>query len=428
MASSEEEIYSIMFTSLKHPVRRKILRMLADKPLTFMEMVEHLSVSSSHLTYHLESLGELVYKMENGKYKLSTFGEATVSAMKGVEEPPEAQTQRRLKLDRKWKGIFSALLIVIIVLSTMSTIQLIMLNQVTSNRDSLALENQQLLSWGVGTSNVASYLQGVTQIDTAKYKITLLTNTLEHRIDLNCSEEVIKYSLTSSLSNLDVDFRFRNNHLSRYQLTMIESAPIFVRTQPNNILQIAKDTLNRYHAYSGDQYLVDMGNLLSSINSTQNLEITQGNLKLQITRTADTKTVEFMWMYTENSVDFSAKSLRLTFVNNILTELSDGYFLFTVANTNIAINQAYAINIARNYAKTLTWNFNGTQVSGFTTLEQPDSIQFVPHPRGNSVALVPYWYIILHLDKVYAGGINQVTVGIYADTGEIADVQMLSGS
>jgi DNA-binding transcriptional ArsR family regulator len=62
MSGSEEEIYSIMFSSLKHPVRRKILRMLASKPLTFMEMVENLGVSSAHLTYHLESLGELVSK------------------------------------------------------------------------------------------------------------------------------------------------------------------------------------------------------------------------------------------------------------------------------------------------------------------------------------------------------------------------------
>ena len=91
MAISEDEIYSIMFTSLKHPVRRKILRMLATKPMTFMEMVENLGVSTSHLTYHLESLGELVSKLDNGQYKLSTFGLATVGAMNGVEEAPQIE-------------------------------------------------------------------------------------------------------------------------------------------------------------------------------------------------------------------------------------------------------------------------------------------------------------------------------------------------
>ena len=118
----------------------------------------------------------------------------------------------------------------------------------------------------------------------------------------------------------------------------------------------------------------------------------------------------------------------MTFQNNVLTAMTDGYFLFTIANTNLAISQDNAVSIAKNYAKTLTWNIDGKQVSGFNTLDQPVSVQFVPHPRGNSLALAPYWYVKLRLDKVYSGGINEVTVGLYADTGEVVDVQMLSSS
>ena len=281
-----------------------------------------------------------------------------------------------------------------------------------------------MLSWGIGTSKVASLLHDVAQIDTTKYKITLLSNTFVYRTDFSVTEEVIKYSLTSSQSNLDVDFRFRANHFSRYQLTMIESSPIFLQTQPNDLLQIAKGTLDRYKAYSGDTYLEEMSNLLSQVNQTQNTAVTAGNMKLQITQSGDT--TEFLWMYTDKGVDFNAKSLRMTFQNNILTSITDGYFLFTVANTNLAISEEQAIQIARNYVKTLTWNIEGKQVSGFNTLDQPVSVQFVPHPRGNSVALVPYWYIVLRLDKTYSGGINEVTVGLYSDTGEVVDVQMLS--
>jgi hypothetical protein len=425
MASSEEEIYSIMFTSLKHPVRRKILRMLADKPMTFMEMVDYVGVSSSHLTYHLESLGELVSKIENGKYKLSTFGSATVSAMKGVEEPPEIQPKQSPKLAFKWKAAFAALIIAMVLLVAISTLQYTTLNKLTASQESLAAENQQLLSWGIGTNEVANLLQDLAQIDTTQYTITLLSNTMQYRTDLGVAEEIIKYSLTSSQSNLDVDFRFRANHLSRYQLTMIESVPIFLQTQPNNILQIAKETLNRYKGYQSDSYLDEMSNVLSLVNQTQNLSITQGNLKLQITVSGDN--TELLWMYTEKGLDFNAKSLRMDFQNNILTTLTDGYFLFTIANTNMAVSQDNAVAIAKNYAKTLTWNIDGKQVTGFNTQDQPVSVQFVPHPRGNSVALVPYWYVILRLDKVYSGGINEVTVGLYADTGEVENVQMLSG-
>ena len=69
MPNLEDETYSTMFSSLKHPARRKILRMLAEKPKTFSQILDELGISSSHLTYHLENLGELVSKIENGVFK-----------------------------------------------------------------------------------------------------------------------------------------------------------------------------------------------------------------------------------------------------------------------------------------------------------------------------------------------------------------------
>jgi DNA-binding transcriptional ArsR family regulator len=60
-----EETYSAMFSSLRHPARRKILKMLSEKSMTFSQMLEELEIPGSHLTYHLENLGDLVVKMEN---------------------------------------------------------------------------------------------------------------------------------------------------------------------------------------------------------------------------------------------------------------------------------------------------------------------------------------------------------------------------
>lgn len=425
MAATDEEIYSIMFTSLKHPVRRKILRMLNDKPMSFMEMVEQIGVSSSHLTYHIESLGDLVSKMENGQYKLSSFGRATVSAMKGVEEAPELETKRPKKLAFKWKAVFAAFMVAVLFLSGFAVFQYSSLNRLAADQNSLETENQQLLSWGIGTSKVANFLRDVAQIDTAKYKIDLLSNTLAYRTDFDVAEEVIKYSLTSPTSNLDASFRFRENHLSRYQIVPIESTPILTQNQPINILETAKALLNRYITYSGDTYLDEMSNLLSTVNITESTVVTRGNLKLQITLMGDS--AEFLWMYTEKGIDFSAKSLRMTFENRVLTALTDGYFLFTVANTNLNIDQEEAITIAKNYLKTLTWTISGQQTSGFTAQDQFVSAELLPHPRSDSVALAPYWYIVLGLDRTYSGGINEAGVGVYADTGEVADVQMLSG-
>jgi DNA-binding transcriptional ArsR family regulator len=138
MSRFEEETYSTMFTSLKHPVRRKILRMLSEKSRNFSEILEALGISSSHLTYHLESLGELVSKTDDGKYKLSTFGEAAVTTMNKVEEAPKVTEPKRLQsLPIKWKYFFVMLMIGLVVLAGVSYTQYQSLNRVSAEYEKL---------------------------------------------------------------------------------------------------------------------------------------------------------------------------------------------------------------------------------------------------------------------------------------------------
>ena len=422
--SHEDEIYSIMFSSLKHPVRRKILRMLGNKPMTFMEMVEELGVSSPNLTYHLESLGELISKMDNDQYRLSSFGVATVGAMKGIEE---VKTEpKRSSGAFKWKVVSAALLVSVILLASFATIQFNAINDLTIAQHSLSADIQRLQSYGAGADKVLNFFKNVTKIDTSVYSVSMDANDIVWRTDLGgMAEENMKYSLEDShLNKVAVDLRFRNNHFSRYDLHMTESTPTFVQPQPNDVLQNAKFTLARYRDYSGDDYLSKMSHQLDNISRIENKEVIDGNLKLQIF--TDAGTVLFAWMYTENGIDYQTKGLTMVFQNNILTTMTDGYFLYSVGNNNLAVSREQAIEIAKNHVKTLTYNIEGQQVSGFTVADEPLSVQLVPHTRGNSVALVPYWYVELKLNQIYAGGRNVVTVGIYADTSQVADVQMLS--
>jgi DNA-binding transcriptional ArsR family regulator/cell division protein FtsB len=108
MSDSDEEPYSTIFASLKHPIRRRILRMLSKKPMSFSEMLEVLGVSSSFLTYHLENLGELLGKIDDGKYKLSSFGEAAMATMTKVEDIPATVPQQFSEhsetRSHKWSG------------------------------------------------------------------------------------------------------------------------------------------------------------------------------------------------------------------------------------------------------------------------------------------------------------------------------------
>jgi len=240
-------------------------------------------------------------------------------------------------------------------------------------------------------------------------------------------EEILRYSLRNEKSYIDLVLRFRNNHFSLFQLSLVEGippfAPIYVQPQSANVLESAKSLIDRYSASSGETYLEEMSRLLASANETSNEE-TLGNIKLKMTAYGDN--VELLLTYISNEHNYSAKSLRMLFQSNVLKELSDDWFLFTVSEAQMNFSEQEAIQIARNAAQNFEWTADEATVSDFTIQTEPVSAVFYPHPRNIPLNLVPYWYITLYLDKVYPGGVNSITVGIWADTGEVANIQPLS--
>ena len=439
MTDSEKEPYSVMFLSLSHPARRKILRMLAEKPRNFSTMLETLGISSSHLTYHLENLGELVTKLDDGRYRLSTFGEAAVMAMRGVEESPEAMPKLQFTLPLKWKSLIGALMIGVIILAAVSSTQYMTLGRLSShyqqisenyelletNYEEVSAENERLISWGTSTSKVQAFLRDVVYLDMKKYFSTLEGNTVEYRSDWGIVEEIWKYSLTHEGSKLDVTLRFRNNTLSSYYLHVLEGTPYYSQLQPSNILDSAKGLLERYQIYSRASYLETMRNMLETVDSIGDSETKSGNVKLIIS--TEVTDVKIQFVYTSDNVDFQAKRVELIFDNyGFLQSLRDDWTHFKAGSTEVNVSEEEAINIAIEYAKNYSWTANGEVINNFTLIEESASADLWPHSREEPLVLIPYWYVEIYLDRVYPDRVDRLAVGLWADTGEVSICQTLS--
>jgi len=119
--------------------------MLLEKPRNFSEILEALGISSSHLTYHLENLGELVSKTDDGKYKLSTFGEAAVATMSKVEETPKLMEPKYPpSLSIKWKSFFTVLIIGLLLCVGVSYTLYQSLNGLSVKYEELSVEYEKL--------------------------------------------------------------------------------------------------------------------------------------------------------------------------------------------------------------------------------------------------------------------------------------------
>jgi DNA-binding transcriptional ArsR family regulator len=434
MAEGTEEIYSIMFKSLKHPIRRKILRILADKPLAFSEMLELLGISSSNLTYHLDNLGELVSKDAKGVYRLSTFGLASVNTMKVVEDAPtNMQKKKRTSLNRKWRIVTSVLLIGLVLFASLAALEISTLNAALAERDSYQSKYTQLLSWTSTTDDAIAFLQNVVQLDTTKYQASSGgPSTIDTRPDLGgIPEETMSYSLvgtdsTGKASKLSVNFVFLNHKLFKYQLTINDGSPIYAKPQSPFVLDAAKNIIDRMYTYEPNgNYLSNMSGLITmaSLNSEKNLEIKEGNIKLNTTVSGEN--AEVLLAYTENGIDFSRKCLDISIKNGILMTLTNSWGLYSVGNAEVNISSDRAVTIAKSALNDFTWADSGVVVSTFQFNTQPASVTFYPQTKGNST-IYPQWTVVFYLDKIYAGGVYQIAVTVWADTGEVSTKTQLN--
>ena len=269
--------------------------------------------------------------------------------------------------------------------------------------------------------------KSVFQIDVSKYSVTLLSDTVNTRTDLGgVAEEVLTYSLVNNASKIDLVLTFMNGNFTLFQLSVIEGisafTPIYTRRPPTDTLQASRDILTRYESVENNSYLTQMSQAPALANELQPSQVS-GNIKLKTTTSGDN--AQYVLLYTENNIDFEAKSLQMTFANGVLTSLSDDWSLYSIGSTQMTVTQDQAIQMAKNAAKTFTWNSSGVQVSSSAYFKIPSQTVFFAKPRSDC-SLFPYWYITLYLDKTYPGGVNSIAVGIWADTGQVANIQALS--
>jgi len=132
----EKDTYSKIFSVLKHPVRRKIIGILNETPATYTELLNRLEVETGFLNYHLDFIGELVNKKNNGRYVLSEFGRAAFELITGVEAPIKRQSRTINFFNLKINPDYLALIFVAILL--VSNIYLVYVYQ------DLSRENQGL--------------------------------------------------------------------------------------------------------------------------------------------------------------------------------------------------------------------------------------------------------------------------------------------
>jgi len=78
---------SEMFEAISHPIRIKILKLLAKRSMSFSELKKELGIKSSgKLDFHLKKLGNLATLNNEGKYSLTKEGYAALQTITTIRK------------------------------------------------------------------------------------------------------------------------------------------------------------------------------------------------------------------------------------------------------------------------------------------------------------------------------------------------------
>lgn len=277
-----------------------------------------------------------------------------------------------------------------------------------------------------------SFLTDVIQLDTNKYNVTLVSHSTDYPVPPLLSnppviiQENLKYTLEHKDSKVDAIFGYKNGTFWWCNLYVIKGTPIYAAPQPDTEIAKARGLLERYHAYNEVQNFQVAQALLDALNKTETTRVALGNTKLEMRK--DSESTTFTWSQTYNGA--ATTTLDIWFLSGHVRSFVNSLCLATIGGTDVNISQDQAIQIAVERAKSFSWKAgtdpnNMTEVKDFTILETPVKAELSMQPREGTT-LYPYWMVDLYLDKVYPGGVSNIKVGLWADTGEIHLIQELS--
>ncbi|MGD9130539.1 MAG: hypothetical protein PVH73_03070 [Candidatus Bathyarchaeota archaeon] len=279
-----------------------------------------------------------------------------------------------------------------------------------------------------------AFLEDVAMLDMTRYNATLEINDVSYPNELQgLAQRNVVYILFSDEGELEAAFSFKNESFAFCSL-MTFGSPLYSEPQSKDIVDSAKDFLQRYQTYVGDpdfdgtRDYAEARSILDTVDVTENVTETSNHVKLEVISSIDY--TAFVWEYVLDGVAFPWMSLE--FNDGLVWGFDDNWRLYSVGSTDLAFSEEEAITLALDYLDEFSWNATteegkSVEVTEFGILEEPRDVTLVTTRNKEPLTLYPSWQVTVYLDDVYPGNVNRITLVIWADTGEVISCTPLGG-
>ena len=268
-------------------------------------------------------------------------------------------------------------------------------------------------------------------LDTSKYEITLARHYVTTRPNGRPSES-IEYTLTKDSENyltVAVDLSGATNY---YLLSYFGADPIhFSQSLPESFSDKTTTMLNRYQTQSGAPYIetilaiaqhnsIDKLDQTARTNRNGTAEIVENNIKLQVFSDERWTSVNFIQNFEGANYPNTVAMRFDNKLGGVIDGFCDKWLLYPMGDSHVRVSREEAVDLGWEAANTIsTVNIYGVGDVYIHLIKDP-MVSLSGTVRDG--ALYPLYWLRFPTDMVYYT-IDQVQVGVWGDTGEIAYCQ-----
>jgi hypothetical protein len=217
---------------------------------------------------------------------------------------------------------------------------------------------------------------------------------------------------------LDVKESFANSTLRLCTLTVDSGQPYYSNPLPTNTKDAAQTILQRYSTLYKDPELTTMSGLISNVDLTKDSVKIEGNIKLEVTVISDEVSMAFI--KSQNGVDFGR--LTIVFQGGRFLTFFDSRSYCKIGSADVNISKEQAINMALNAASNFSYHYKGQLIDNLTFVESAIRTELRSNVRDVPTLFYPCWQVDLPLHEVYPGAVYYIEVKIWADSGQILEI------
>jgi hypothetical protein len=272
-------------------------------------------------------------------------------------------------------------------------------------------------------ADAVTFLREVMDLDMAVY-----TAKLDNVMNTASDEQWEKYTLNATDGAVQALCMIKDGAVVSCLLSPLSGTKIVFAHATAGVKNQVNRILDKYINYSSVPHVQSMLNTISAYDLTKSMEVQVGNARLEVRNTAGDDSQTIAWVRAPKGIANTYDEVILTYKNGGLTGFTDLWNRLQIGSFDVNVLQAEAVQVAKDAARNYSFTYDNITISNFSLAETDDAVhtELTMQPKEDD-ALYPIWSISLGLDRTYAGGISELQVLVWADTGQVARVNWVGG-